>query len=232
MAKITPGPLAGVVSGKIGNTVFSRGRYGPYIRNRMIPTSSQSTATLDVRNRLSALSKAWGAVAAASKVAWKTWAATNPVIDRLGASQVLSANAAFIQLNAHAIQAGGTQISLPPVGTSPIGLLGLNITVDIGVTPECLLKWTSGATGAAEVVAVWAAVVDSPGRAYYKNLLKLVHLSGVAQATDLEIAAALASRFGTLIVGQVVYIEAEVWSRTTGLISGRAACSDVVEAPA
>ena len=229
MAKITPGPLAGVVSGKIGNTVFSRGRYGPYIRNRMIPTSSQSAATLDVRGRLAYLSKYWGGLAAASKVAWKTWAATHPVIDRLGASQVLSANAAFIQLNSRIIQAAGTLITLPPVGTSPTSLTSASVVSDVSDNTYTI-TFAATPLAANTCLAVWAAVVDSPGREYYKNLLKLVKVSAAAQATGLNVDTQIDLRFGQNIAAQVVYMELEVWSSLTGLISGRTAISCVVTA--
>jgi hypothetical protein len=228
MAKYTAGILAGVVSGKVGNVVFSRGRYGPYIRNRMIPTRADSEATRDVRGRLSTLSKAWGVLGASSKVAWKTYAQTHPIVDRLGNSQVLQGSAAFIQLNARLIQALGTQITLPPVESSPLPVLGLTVTIDIGVGADYIVEWTSGATGVGECVAVWAAVSDSPGRDYYANMKKLILISGDEQATQLDIETALVERFGSLIVGQRVFIECEVWDKTTGLVSARSAAETTV----
>jgi hypothetical protein len=228
MAKYTAGSLAGVISGKIGTIVFSRGRYGLYMRNRALPTRRSTVATREVRGRMSSVSKAWAALDVGEKAAWKTWAATNPVMDRLGASRVLQPNAAFIQLNARLIQAGGTQIDMPPVAASPAPLLGLSVTIEIGGAPSQILEWTSGATGVGECVAVWAAVSDSPGRDYYKNQLKLVLISGDQQATQLGLLSPLNGRFGTLIAGQRVFIEAVVWDNTTGLISGKAACETIV----
>ena len=232
MAKITPGPLAGVVSGKIGNTVFSRGKYGPYIRNRMMPTRTQSAATQDVRGRLSNLSKVWGALALSSKNAWKTWAQTHPVVDRLGATQVLQGSAAFIQLNARLIQALGTQIDNPPVASSPDAVSGLSVKSYVN-TQAVTLSWTSGALGANECLAVRIAAIDSVGRGYYANLLKLVHISVAAQATGLEVGVKFMERFGIMITGQELKVEVEVWNKTTGLISGRvfASCTVLAVAP-
>lgn len=228
MAKITAGPLAGVVSGKLGCVVFSRGRYGPYLRTRVLPTRVSTEATRDVRGRLSSLSKAWASLDGAEQLAWKTWAETHPIVDRLGNSRVLSGSAAFIQLNARILQASGTQIDVPPTVASPAPILTLSLVVDVGVGDEATLDWTSGQTGAMECVAVWMAVVDSLGREYYRNLMKLVAVTAGAQATGIDLQAAIESRFGTSLLGQRVFVEAEVWDNATGLVSSRSACSTIV----
>jgi len=227
MAKITPGPLAGVISGKIGNTVFSRGRYGPYMRNRMMPTRVVSAATSDVRNRLSGLAKLWGGLGAPEKIAWATYANTHPVIDRLGNSQVLQASAAFMQVNARVLQALGTVINVPPVGVSPAPIVGMTV-VAVATAQAVTISYTSPTIGADECLAVRLAVLDSPGRAYYRNLLKLVVVSAAAQATTYVISTPTIARFGKIIIGQKYFCEVEVWSKVTGLISGRTAANFTV----
>lgn len=221
MAKITAGPLAGEISGKLGTVVFGRGRYGPYLRSRVMPTNRQSTATLDVRSRLSTLSKAWGAVIQINRDAWKTWAATNPIVDRLGNSRTLQPSAAFIQINTRLIQAGGTQIDIPPVVACPAAISGFSAVCYVN-TQALTLSWTSGALPANCCLATWVAAVDETGRAYYTNLLKLIDISAAAQATGLIVGAEFMARFGVMIAGQKLFIECEVWDKTTGLISGKA----------
>jgi len=229
MALYTPGPLVGAISGKVGNTVFARGRYGLYFRTRVIPTLVQSAYTQDVRGRLTALAQAWGALAADDKASWRTWAATNPVVNRMGASVVLQPSAAFIQCNARLIQAGGAQIDVPSIADSPAGVTGQAITAAVTV-PACSVAWTSGALAADECLAVWVAVIDATGRQYYRNLLKLVEIGSGAGTTPMDIMASVEARFGTLIAGQVIKCELEVWSDTSGLKSGRVFCECVVAA--
>jgi len=228
MAKVTAGPLAGVVSGKLGSVVFSRGRYGAYMRMRVMPTGVSSDSTRAIHNRLSLVSKAWALRGVADRLAWGTWAATHPIVDRLGNAQVLHGAAAYMQLNMRVLQALGTMINVPPVASSPAPLLGLSAAIDVGAGAVNLLSWTSGATGVNECVQVWAAVVDSPGRAYYTNFKKLIMISGDQQATDLDMEAAITARFGSVMVGQNVFIEAIVVSNLTGLISAKAACETTV----
>jgi len=187
---------------------------------RVIPTLVQNDYTAEWRGRLAAVSQAWAAVSAANKEAWRTYAQTNPVVDRLGSQLTLQPSAVFIQLNTRILKCAGTQIDVPPVSLPPTGISGQSIAVDIG-PGDTEIAWTSGALGATEHLAVWAAVSDNPGRAYYKNFLKLVHVSAAAATTPEDIETDLTARFGTPIVGARVYAEIEVWDNATGLVSGR-----------
>jgi hypothetical protein len=228
MALYTAGIAVGEISGKVGNVVFTRGRYGPVIRTRAIPTLVQNDYTAAARGRLSYLSQQYGDLTDAQKEAWRTWAAVNQVINRLGQAVTLQPSAAYIQLNARVLQAGGTIINVPPVENAPAAIEGLSLTVET-VPDLANVEWTSGALGANERLAVWAAVLDNPGRKYYRNLLKLIYISAAAAATPLDVNAALTERFGTIIDGQKVVVECEVWSDATGLVSGRVYAEDIVE---
>jgi hypothetical protein len=196
-----------------------------------MPTNRQSTATLDVRGRLSSLSKLWGDVIQVNRDAWKTWAASNPIVDRLGGTRTPSPSAAFIQLNARLIQAGGTQIDIPPVVACPVGITGLSAVCYVN-TQALTLSWTSGALAANCCLATRVAAIDKSGRAYYVNLLKLIDISAAAQATGLNVGTELMARFGVMIAGQRLFIECEVWDKTTGLISGKTCTSLTVLAAA
>ena len=219
MAKFKPGPMVGSISGKLGNVVFTRGRYGAVIRTRTIPTLVQTDYTQEARGRLAALSQSYGGLTAAQKEAWRTWAQVNPVKDRLGDSLFLQPSAAFIQLNANIQKAGGSQISDPPVINAPDAITGM--TVVATDAPDSDVAWTSGALAETEVLFIWAAVIDNPGRDYYRNLLKLVKATGAAATTPQAIEPELLLRFGTLIEGQKLVVEAEVVDSSTGLKSGR-----------
>lgn len=229
MAKYKPGPLAGQLSGKLGNVVFRRGRYGSVISTRSMPTLVQSDYTTDVRGRLAILSQQWGALTDEQKEAWKTWAQTHQVTDRLGDQITLQGNAAYIQLNANILKAGGTAIDVPPVVGPPLGLVTATLTCAAG-TPTASLAYTATPLGTGLKLQIWAAVVDSPGRAYYRNMLKLVKVSAAAAASPVTFETELAARFGTLIEGQLVHVEACVVDPATGLVSGRIYAKDLVAA--
>ncbi len=227
MAKVTPGPLAGVISGKIGNTVFSRGRYGPYIRTRMIPTAVQTDATISTKARLTSLSKGWGALAAGDRQAWNTYAQMHPIIDRLGNSQVLSGSAMYMSINNRIIKAGGTKISVPVMTVAPDPLTTVSITA-VATAQTVTIAFAATPQPAGCCLAVWLAVVDSAGRSYTKNLLKLVAVSAAAQVTPYVITTEAIARFGKLIIGQVYHAEVAIWDKTSGLRSGILPCNFTV----
>ena len=135
MAKIVLGQNIGAASGAVGNTVISHNRAGYYLRMRVVPTKVTNSYTTAVRNALATVSRSWGALTAAQQAAWNTWAQANPVTDRLGQKQVLFGNAAYCQLNALLVQAGDSEISVPPVESAPAALLNASVPPWMNVGP-------------------------------------------------------------------------------------------------
>lgn len=218
MAKIIPGPMASAISGAAGGTVFSRNRYGAYTRSRVVPVNPNTAAQQQARADLAAQSTAWGALTAAQQLQWKTWAENNPIIDRLGQSQVLQANAAYIQLNSRLARSGDTLLTAPPVAPAPNALATLTFTADIGLGN---FELTFTPTPLAAGLRLWcqAAVVDSAGINFVSNLLRLTNIETAATASPVDNQAAIETVFGTLSVGQVVHQFVSVFDSATGLLS-------------
>jgi len=218
MAKITPGPMVGQISGSIGSTVFSHNRYGAYTRTRTIPTNPNTEYQQAIRAILAACSSAWKALTDPEKAAWNAWAQTNPIIDRLGAQQVLAGNVAYIQLNSRIMQAGATVISDPPVTDAPQPLLTLALSADIGAGTFDV-TYTATPLGAGVMLWTQAALTASDSITYVKNRLKLIDISAAEQASPLDIETETAARFGTIQVGQLLTVQCSVFDSTTGLLS-------------
>lgn len=218
MAIFTPGPLAGQISGRLGATVFSHNRGGPYMRNGTIPTAVTSTYALNIKANLSARSAEWAGLTDAQRGAWTEWASQNPVTNRLGLQKTLSGHQAYIQLNHRIHQAGAAVIAVPPVADPPAALTSVVLDCDIGAGDTDI---TFAPTPLAAGVMLWvqAAVLNSPGVSYVTNLLKLVTISAAAQASPLDIETELTARFGSLAVGQKVVVLVSVFDSTTGLLS-------------
>ena len=214
----TPGPTIAAASGSIGGTVFSHNRYGAYTRNRAIPTNPNTLAQQNARSRLATQSSAWQQLTAAQQLSWKAWANQNPVTNALGAQQVLTGQAAFVQLNTRLTQAGDAALTAPPITSAPVGLVTLSATWDIG--PGAYeLTFTATPIGATNRLWIRAAVVNSAGISYVKNLLRVVEVSGLNEATAYDTKAVTEAVFGALVVDQRVHIWLAVFSSTTGLLS-------------
>lgn len=227
MAKIRGGALVGQVSGSVGSNTFAHNRYGAYVRNRVVPVKSVTSYAMQAKAWLGQASQGWQALTDAQKGAWRSWAETNPITDTLGDKQVLTGHAAYVQINRRRLQDAAALLSVPPQAAAPVPLATLSLTADIGAG-NFEIAYTATPAPAGTKLWVWAAVVDSPGISYVKNLLKLVQISAAAQASPLDIEAAVTARFGSMAVGQKVVVEAATYTVATGLLSGRLRAEAIV----
>lgn len=214
----TPGPTIAAASGSIGGTVYSHNRYGAYVRNRAIPTNPNTVPQQNARSRLATQSSAWQQLTGAQQLAWKSWANQNPITNALGAQQVLTGQAAFVQLNTRLTQAGDVALTDPPITSAPVGLVTLTGTWDIGVG-DFEITYLATPLAANEKMWVRAAVVNSAGIVYVKNLLRVVVITPAAQASPLDTQTDIEAVFGALQVDQRVHIWAAVFDDETGLLS-------------
>lgn len=217
MAKFSPGPLAGAVSGSQGGVTFSHNKGGPYFRSRAIPTNPASSFQLNARARLAAFSQAWQGLTDAQRQAWVEWARQNPIVNALGHAVLMSGQQAYIKLNTRIALAAGTAIVVPPITAAPPAFASAVQDGDIGLGDVDL-------TFAAALVSgnqVWlqGAIVNSAGKRYVENLYRFVAVSPVDQTSPWDDESVLAARLGTLTVGQTMHVKASQFDPATGLLS-------------
>lgn len=218
VALITPGPLAGQISGRLASSVFSHNKGGTYVRNGTIPIKVLTPAALAAKARLQAVSQAWQALSAAERLSWLTWAQSNPRVNRLGQSITLPANAAFISLNTRLLQAGASMIDVPPLGTAPGPLATLSLEADIGAG-DVAITFTESPTGANVGVWVQACILDSPAVVNVENYWRTAVITAGAETSPLDIEADVAANIGALAVGQTLHVRARTLDLTSGLAS-------------
>lgn len=211
------GPVANA-SGSLAGVVASHNRGGSYFRRRTVPVKATTTYATNAKARLAAASSAWKGLTGAQRFAWETWASTNPIVDTLGEKRILSGQQAYIKLNSRILFIGGSQISVPPVVSAPNALTSVTLTADIGAG-NFEVAFTPTPLAAGLSAWVQAAVVDSAGITFVQNLYKLVQVSAAAAASPLSIQTAVEDRFGSLIVGQQVFVAVSVLNRAAGLLS-------------
>ncbi len=227
MAKFTPGPTVAAVSGSVGGTVFSHNRYGQYMRFRAIPTISTTQYAMAAKASFTAASQAFQDLSTSEKLAWETWARTNPVSDRLGNQQVLTGHASFVGMHCRASVYGATPLSEPPTDPAPAPLTSISLTADIGIG-NVEIAFTVTPTGANDHLWIDAAVTDSKGITYVANLLRHIHESPGAAASPYVIEAFVTGRFGALQVGQTLHVRVGVFNHTTMQLSAPLVDSVVV----
>lgn len=218
MAKIMLGSLAGAISGALGNDVFSHNRHGAYVRRRVIPTKVTNAYTIEARNILAAAAQGWGLLSAEQQATWNTWAKSHPITDRLGQKQELFGAGAYTQINARILRSGDTYIEAPSAASAPSPLTALS-GVASEATQAVTLTFAATPLAATERLWVQAALLVKPGVNYYKNLLKLVAVSPLAEASTLVITTEIAARFGNFLAGHRFVVMAAVYESTSGLLS-------------
>ena len=220
MAIFTPGPTVAAVSGSVGGTTFSRNRGGAYMRNRAIPVTSSSEKALRYRSYLAGISQAWRALDADIRQAWRIYAQTNPVVNRLGQSKALTGQNHFIRLNTRLMAAGDDGITAPPVAAPPTGILVEGFTVDAGAG-DTELDFTETPLAANQRLWIRGAKVNSAAIVNVNNLLTEVLISNQAAAAPLDLESALEAAFGPLQEGAQYVLEIRVLDSNTGLVSNR-----------
>lgn len=227
MAKFTPGPLIGEIRGSIGCITFTRARYGAVARVRVKPVVSGTAQAQNAKGRFTTATQSWQSLSAAQRLAWNEWAQTNPITGSLGDSQVLTGHAAYVGNYVRALLVVGTPLLVPPIVPAPVGLATLALTADIGLG-GVEIAYTATPTGANDLLWIQAAVVDSGGIVYVKNLLKLAGVSAGAEASPFDVKALIEARIGSLIVGQTLHVAVSIINDESFLLSGPLVDSAVV----
>ncbi len=218
MALITPGPMAGQISGRLASVVFSHNRGGPYVRNGTIPTLVTSEEAINAKARMTAQSQRWDNLTATERLAWLEWARSNPVVNRLGSQVTVGGNAAFIGINTRLALAGQALLDDPPIADPPLALASITLSLDIGAG-NFEIAYTATPQPADTHVWVLLTVLNNPAINYIENLLRFLAVNAPGVASPFDIEAATTARFGTLSVGQKVVARCHTFDRTTGLLS-------------
>ena len=101
-------------SGKRGNTVWQRNRYGQYSYPAFIPHNPRTPAQVAVRETFGAVSKRWRALAEDQRIIWCAVARTRKSKSRLCQCGPLTGFLLFVKVNVALANRGLAQVDLPP----------------------------------------------------------------------------------------------------------------------
>jgi len=150
MAKVVNPLLSTQASGKASGMIFSNSRGQDIVRRGLRPTGRFLYSQEANRTRLGFLSRQWGRLEVAERVAWEAYAGEHPVMNKFGQAIILTGANCYVKLNHTAIRLGGDaalQVD-PPLDDPVAGLSSLSASEGVaegGVT----LVWTHIGTGVA-----------------------------------------------------------------------------------
>lgn len=124
-------------SGSIGGCVFSRNRYGAYVRNRSVPVNPGSTFQNTVRANLASLSQAWvSELTDNERASWDQYASQVPRTDALGNQMFVLGINWFVAVNSLRLLATAARLDSAPI-----------IFTGTSLTPPILVADGAGGTG-------------------------------------------------------------------------------------
>lgn len=214
MAKVLFGAGTTDMRNKLNGWVYSRNRYGAYVRTKTTPVNPQTSYQQAVRQRLGNLSSQWRGLTESQRKAWRDATPDFQVIDIFGYPQKLAGNTLYVRLNQNLLNIGESSINVPPVPESiPDFFLD---SMEAVASPAAITLTTSEATVPTGFsLAIYATGNIGPGVSYVKNRLKFI---GTAEATasEADITDLWTDRFGEPIAGQKIIVRARLISTTTG----------------
>ncbi len=218
MALMTAGPLAGQISGKLSSQVFSHGAAGPTVRNNPARVKTHSNNQLLFRANLAKVSQEWQSLTDAQRAAWSKFAKANPTTNRLGRSYTPTGHQKYSELNVRLNAFGLSSNVDPPVNPCPQALTSLSLTTDIGAGTFSIV-FTPTPINAWEVIIVEAAIFPRQGISNPAKHMRITHFTGTAATSPNNIETSMIVEFGTLQVGQLVFVRCARACVLTGLIS-------------
>ena len=214
------GGITNIVGSHAGNT-FARNKGGAYMKKKTTGVNPRSSSQLAFRTHVGLLSKHYSyTLSDANRAAWRTFAATNPTVNRLGNTTFLSGQQAFTKFNASLVSFGLSPVNTPPVSTSVSTVTGITCTAvhDPGgsVTIEIV---TTGLSGD-ERVLIWTSPPMNPGKAFISSQLRRINGYWTGDAPQ-TLTAAYRNTFGSLPTGagQRIFIRGQVINITNGVVS-------------
>jgi hypothetical protein len=141
MAKVLLGPMVAEARGQAGGTVFSRNRFGAYIRQNVSPVQPNTTKQQEQRSAFTQAAQRWrDTLTPAQREAWKEYALGTPMIDSFGLPQIMPGNVMYVRANTMRIRAA----ALSPIDDAP---------VTPGMAPQLIPTLTGDTTNGIELTA-------------------------------------------------------------------------------
>jgi hypothetical protein len=221
MAKVGFAGGVGEIRNSAGNVTYSRNRGGAYQRERVIPSNTITTARTNVRNALSAVSKAWAATLnEEERATWRAFAENHSGPSKLGQRSHLSGFDWFCRLNQYQQLSGRPFIVAPPA--IPTVTRPTKFSV---VTPGGAGAWTisniTPAPSVNEYLLIWGTQLLSVGRSNVNSFLRFITFTPTHPPSSFNIRANWIAKFGTPSTGMRVGIGITTISSRTGNHSNR-----------
>ena len=215
MAKVLFTAFTADIRAKVNGSVFSKNRYGSYIRTKVTPTNPSTTAQVNSRNILATQSQAWRGLTDAQRTGWINASANFPFTDVFGNIRYLAGNALYVKLNANLNYADEAAIADAP---APVAIEALDTVTIAAAAGAGTLAVTFAP---APVPAGFALIIQAtPGVSasinFVKNKFRNVTVVAAAGTSPHATGTAYVAKFGAMTAGQKIFVRIFLISTDTG----------------
>lgn len=201
-------------SGSLQGTTYSHNRFGQYTRSRSSPVQPNSPAQGLVRARLSGNAALWRTLTALQRSGWASLGAEITRTDALGQTYTLDGFEAFCSVNNNRLFYGSAVVLDAPAYVTPAALTTATVTLTAAAFS---IAFTPTPAPALTKVVLFAGPQRSAGRAYEGDY-RYIMMGAAATASPLVATTAYATKFGTPVVGNKVFLS--LVTLTEGFESG------------
>lgn len=214
MAKILTTAIVADIRNKLNGSVFSKNRYGSYVRTKVTPVNPQTTAQQAARNNLSSNSQAWRGLTEDQRKGWIASAINFPFTDIYGSSRTLSGNALYNKLNNNLINTGNATIADAP---SPVAIPAiLSLSVSSAGAGATTVQFPLSPIPADFALQIFACTNIGPGKEFVKNLFRFIETVAAAGTSPVTVTSAIDTKFGAPVTGNKIFVRVFLVSTITG----------------
>jgi len=200
---------------KIGGHVASKNRAGSYFRTKLTRTNPQSTAHVNVRNRLAGLSSAWRDLTNDQRVAWNAAVADFARTDIFGDLRNPSGFNLHQMLNNNLLKVSGSVITTPPLPEAVDTFTSFSIAAAAGA--ETLTLTFAPIIDATHKVQVIATPGLSAGVFFVKSEYRTIYTLLNTHSSPFEIGGYYKLKFGAIPAeGSKIFVRLAQVNLTTG----------------
>lgn len=219
-AKVLFGGGVSEMRGKIGGTIFSRNKGGPYAKNMANPTNPQSTKQLLVRSIFSAITTLWQNLTSAQRTAWSAAAEVIPFINSIGLAYYLTGKGLFQKCNTVLQNVGITALSDAPTKFEvPDAPSNISIAAAAGAG-TFVLSADDGVVPADRTCVIDGAPQGTSAMINNNSLFKrLTYVAAAGVLDTLDLTSVYTSIYGAYLVGQKLEIRVAYINNLNGMMS-------------
>lgn len=211
MARIAFGAMITQASGKQGGAVYSRNRYGSYIRNKSLPVNPQTALQVTVRNHFANVSSSWRSLSAAVRAAFKNYADATPLAGKFGQPEIVTANAMFCRINTLNLLCGIAPVTTAPA-TNGLPVCSTLSTLHIAAAGDFTCDLDTPIVGATKGMALFLSQGQSPARNFFDGPYHFCNYTAGAVApgtASLTFTHGMSLTAGQRVFGYVRYYDAD-----------------------